>query len=59
MVFHFTEENDKELMSEAIAQKSFTAKYGDSAGVRASVAERVSAAIKAIVIEKQVRDRVR
>ncbi|ETO84008.1 hypothetical protein F444_02052 [Phytophthora nicotianae P1976] len=56
MVFHFTEENDKELMSEAIAQKSFTAKYGDSAGVRA---ERVSAAIKAIVIEKQVRDRVR
>ncbi|ETI55883.1 hypothetical protein L914_01391 [Phytophthora nicotianae] len=59
MVFRFTNENDKELMREAIAQKPFAAKYGDSARVWATVAERVSAAIQIVVLEKQVRDRVR
>ncbi|ETL49030.1 hypothetical protein L916_01426, partial [Phytophthora nicotianae] len=47
------EENDKELMREAIAQKPFAAKYGDSARVWATVAERVSAAIQTVGLEKQ------
>ncbi|ETO78709.1 hypothetical protein F444_06429 [Phytophthora nicotianae P1976] len=59
MVFRFTEDHDKELMREAIAQKPFAAKYGEAARAWASVAEHVSSAIKERVLEKQVRDRVR
>ncbi|KAG2982611.1 hypothetical protein C6341_g15516 [Phytophthora cactorum] len=33
MVLRFTEENDKELMREVIAQKPFAAKYGEAARV--------------------------
>ncbi|KAI9982114.1 hypothetical protein PInf_008005 [Phytophthora infestans] len=59
MVFRFTEDHDKELMREVIAQKPCAAKYGEAARVSASVAEHVSSAIKERVLEKQVRDRVR
>ncbi|KAF1779474.1 hypothetical protein GQ600_23809 [Phytophthora cactorum] len=46
IVLRFTEETDKELMREVIAQKPFAAKYGEATRVGANVADRVSAAIK-------------
>ncbi|OWY92197.1 TRNA (guanine-N(7)-)-methyltransferase, partial [Phytophthora megakarya] len=58
MVFRFTEDNDKKLVREAIAQKPFAAKYRESSRMCAHVAERVSNAIQEVVAEKQTLDAI-